>query len=159
MGVTLLVTWPLEKEHLPGNPLCPSHLFPSRTMLLCSASSSSLWGCTRLRQDPLWTGLTNSKEVWPHLWSALMLTVLLNILLFPSLPILEAPLVSSKKKNVPGNSLAVKWLELRAFTAVVWVQFLVGDLTSHKPHGATKKRKISQKNGNWRAMQKGWSFQ
>ena len=160
MGVALLVTWPLEKGHLPGNPPCPSHLFPSRTRLLCSVSSSSLWGCTWLRRDPLWTGLTDSREVRLQLWPALTLTVLLNILLLPSLPILEGPLVSSKKKNLPGNSLAVQWLGFRAFTAVVWVQFLVRDLSSHKPHGATKKkRKISQKNGNWRTMQKGWSFQ
>lgn len=38
-------------------------------------------------------------------------------------------------KEYTGNSLAVQWLELRAFTVGVWVQSL--ELRSHKPRGTT----------------------
>ena len=37
-----------------------------------------------------------------------------------------------------GNSLAVQWLGLCAFTA--WVQSLVGELRSHKRHGVEEKK-------------------
>ena len=37
-----------------------------------------------------------------------------------------------------GNSLAVKWLGLGIFTAVAWVQSLVGKLRSYKLHGTAK---------------------
>ena len=40
-----------------------------------------------------------------------------------------------------GNSLAVQWLGLRAFTAVAWVQSLVRELRSHKPGSTAKKKK------------------
>ena len=40
----------------------------------------------------------------------------------------------------PGNSLAVQWLGLGAFTEVARVQCLVGELRSHKPHGVAKKK-------------------
>ena len=44
-----------------------------------------------------------------------------------------------------GNSLTVQWLGLGAFTAVAWVQSLVGELRSRKPHSATKKTKTINK--------------
>ena len=44
------------------------------------------------------------------------------------------------KLFVPGSSLVVQWLRLRAFTAVAWIQSLVGKLRSHKPHGAAKNK-------------------
>ena len=34
-----------------------------------------------------------------------------------------------------------KWLGFWAFTAMVWVQSLVGELRPHKPQGAAKKKK------------------
>ena len=37
-----------------------------------------------------------------------------------------------------GSSLAVQWLGLCVFTAVAWVQSLVGELSSHKLHSAAK---------------------
>ena len=33
-----------------------------------------------------------------------------------------------------GNFLVVQWLGLTAFTAVAWIQFLVGELRSHRPY-------------------------
>ena len=41
-----------------------------------------------------------------------------------------------------GNSLAVQWLGLSAFTAVAQVQSLAGELRSHKPCGMAKRKKI-----------------
>ena len=46
-------------------------------------------------------------------------------------------LVPLKKKK--GNSMVVQWLGLCSFTTIAPVQFLVGELKSHKPHGAAKK--------------------
>ena len=46
-----------------------------------------------------------------------------------------------KRKPLHGKSLVVQWLELRAFTAVAWVQFLVKELRSHKPHGTVKNKR------------------
>ena len=40
-----------------------------------------------------------------------------------------------------GNSLAVQWLELGAFTARPWVQSLVRELRSHKLRGMAEKKK------------------
>ena len=40
-----------------------------------------------------------------------------------------------------GNSLAVQWLGLGAFTAGAQVQSLAGELRSQKLHGVAKKRK------------------
>ena len=37
------------------------------------------------------------------------------------------------KNKQTGSSPAVQWLEPGAFTAVAWVQFLVGELRSCKP--------------------------
>ena len=48
-----------------------------------------------------------------------------------------------KKLLKQGNSLAVQWLGLGAFTATVGVQSLVGELRSHKPPGVAKKKIIS----------------
>ena len=45
-----------------------------------------------------------------------------------------------KKYNCPGTSLVIQWFRLGAVTAGARVQSLVGEL-SHKPHGATKKKK------------------
>ena len=45
------------------------------------------------------------------------------------------------KQKMSGNSLAVQWLGLRAFSALVQVQSLVGKLQSCKLHGLTKKKK------------------
>ena len=49
------------------------------------------------------------------------------------------------KNKTSGNSLAVQWLGLCAFTARAWVQSLAGELRSCKPlrdtHGAAKKKK------------------
>ena len=42
----------------------------------------------------------------------------------------------SLKKALLGNFQVVQWLELGAFTAGSWVQFLVGELRSCKPCGA-----------------------
>ena len=44
-----------------------------------------------------------------------------------------------KVKRTAGNSLAVQWLGLGAFTAVARVQSLAGELRSCKPCGMTKK--------------------
>ena len=44
------------------------------------------------------------------------------------------------KESSWGNSLAVQWLGLRAFTALVQVQSLVGELRPRKPRGKKKKR-------------------
>ena len=41
-----------------------------------------------------------------------------------------------KKKEIP---MVVQWLGLCSFTTTALVQFLVGELKSHKPHGAAKK--------------------
>ena len=43
---------------------------------------------------------------------------------------------------VPGNSLAVQRLGLWAFTAGAWVQSLVGELSSYKPQGTAKGKKV-----------------
>ena len=40
---------------------------------------------------------------------------------------------------VVGNSLVVQWLGFGAFTAMTWVQCLVGELRSCKLHGSAKK--------------------
>ena len=45
-----------------------------------------------------------------------------------------------KKTLAWGNSLAVKWLKLSAFTAIACVQSLVGELRSCKLHGVAKKQ-------------------
>ena len=44
-----------------------------------------------------------------------------------------------KSKMEGGNSLAVQWLGLGAFTAMAQVHSLVGEPISCKPHGAAKK--------------------
>ena len=38
-----------------------------------------------------------------------------------------------------------QWLGLGAFTALAWVQSLVGELRSQKPRGAAKKKKEKKK--------------
>ena len=38
-----------------------------------------------------------------------------------------------------GNSMAVKWLGLRTFTAVAWVRSLVGKQRFYKPCGTANK--------------------
>ena len=50
------------------------------------------------------------------------------------------------KKLKIGNSLAVQWLGLSTFIAGAQVQSVVGELGSHKPHGAAKKKKKQPKN-------------
>ena len=49
--------------------------------------------------------------------------------------------VPSKKDKESGNSLVVQWSGFSAFTARAWVQSLVGELRSHKPHGMAEKKK------------------
>ena len=49
------------------------------------------------------------------------------------------PTQSKKIFCVCGNSLAVQWLGLRAFTAEVRVRSLVGELRSCKPRSVAKK--------------------
>ena len=44
-------------------------------------------------------------------------------------------------KNISWNSLTVQWLGVGTFTAMAWVQSLVGELRSGKPRSATKKKK------------------
>ena len=44
-------------------------------------------------------------------------------------------LASNFKSNSKGSSLVVQWLGLNAFTAVAWVQSLIGELKSCKPRG------------------------
>ena len=44
------------------------------------------------------------------------------------------------KMKVIGNSLAVQWLGLNAFTATARVQSLVGELRSRNPRGTAEKR-------------------
>ena len=39
--------------------------------------------------------------------------------------------------------MVVQWLGLCSFTTIAPVQFLVGELKSHKPHGMTEKNRIS----------------
>ena len=41
-----------------------------------------------------------------------------------------------------GTSLEIQWLGLDAFTSVAWVQSLVGELRSRKPHGMARKKRI-----------------
>ena len=41
------------------------------------------------------------------------------------------------------NSLVVQWLGLGAFIAMAWIQSLVGELRSGKPHGAGNSCQIS----------------
>ena len=53
------------------------------------------------------------------------------------------PCCSMYQNFIPGNSLAVQWLGLSAFTAGAQVQSLMGELRSRKPHGVAKKKKIS----------------
>ena len=48
---------------------------------------------------------------------------------------------SSTKKHKLGNSLVVQWLGYGTFTVVAQVQSLVGELRSHKPLTAVKKKK------------------
>ena len=43
--------------------------------------------------------------------------------------------------KISGNSLAVQWLGLGAFTAGVQVQSLIRELRSRKPHHVAKKKK------------------
>ena len=43
------------------------------------------------------------------------------------------------QKIKSGNFLVVHWLGFSAFTAMAWVQSLVGKLISHKPLGMYKK--------------------
>ena len=43
-------------------------------------------------------------------------------------------------KNNTGSSLVAEWLGFWAFTAVAWVQSLVGELRSHKSCGVAKKK-------------------
>ena len=52
------------------------------------------------------------------------------------------------KIHQTGNSLAVLWLRLSAFTARAWVQSLVGELRSHKPRGQKKKKKEKRRRKN-----------
>ena len=54
--------------------------------------------------------------------------------------------------NSGGNYLAGQWLGFGAFTARAQIQFLVGELTSHKPHclggggrGGAKKQQTNNK--------------
>ena len=51
-----------------------------------------------------------------------------------------------------GNSLAVQWLGLRAFTAEGQVRSLVGELRSHKPSGAAKKKNTETKTKTKKAI-------
>ena len=46
-----------------------------------------------------------------------------------------------KMLTLLGTSLVVQWLGLPVFTAVAWVQSLVGELRSHKPRHMAKKIK------------------
>lgn len=55
------------------------------------------------------------------------------------------PFPPSVIKTLPERSLVVPWLELCAFTAKDWVQFLVGEPRLHKPHDMTKKPKQMSK--------------
>ena len=48
---------------------------------------------------------------------------------------------STFSKEDVGNSLAVQWLGLGAFSAGTQVRSLVGELKSHKPHSVAKKKK------------------
>ena len=47
--------------------------------------------------------------------------------------------------HVQGTSLVVQWLGYCTFTVVAQVQFLVGELRSHKPHTAVKKKKKKER--------------
>ena len=54
-----------------------------------------------------------------------------------------------------GNSLVVQWLGLSAFPVVAQVQYLVGELRSHKPPGVAKKHprnKTQTMNGGKRSV-------
>ena len=48
------------------------------------------------------------------------------------------------KQRTLGNSLAVQWLGLGAFTAVAQVQSLVRELRSRKPHSTAKNKQTSK---------------
>ena len=48
---------------------------------------------------------------------------------------------NSHKYRDAENSLVVQWFRLYAFTARPWVQSLVREVTSHKPHSVAKKKK------------------
>ena len=49
------------------------------------------------------------------------------------------------KFNSTGDSLVVQWLGLGAFTAGAWVQSLVREQRSCKPHNVAKKKKSTEK--------------
>ena len=55
---------------------------------------------------------------------------------------LMSPMSQILKLKNPGfgNSLTVQWLGFGAFTAVAWVQSLVGELRYCKPQGMAKKK-------------------
>ena len=50
------------------------------------------------------------------------------------------PQLADSKSPALGNSLAVQWLGLGAFTAVTGIQSLVGELRYCEPCGAAKKK-------------------
>ena len=66
----------------------------------------------------------------------------------------ETDMEARKRNTVLGNSLAVQWLGLHAFTAVVWVRSLVRELRSHKLCSAAKKQKQTNKKPSARADNK-----
>ena len=53
--------------------------------------------------------------------------------------------LSGAEGRAPGNSLAVQWLGLHAFTAVAWVPSQVGELRSHMLRDVAKNKKEKKK--------------
>ena len=57
-----------------------------------------------------------------------------------------------QKEVNPGNSLVNQWLGLNIFTALAWVQSLVGELISHELSNAGKKKLIMPHTKRWGRM-------
>ena len=53
------------------------------------------------------------------------------------------------KEECPGNSLTVHWLGLGTFIAGAWVQPLLRELRSCKPHGVAKTKRVACGHGSW----------
>ena len=64
----------------------------------------------------------------------------------------KSPISSFIKNLSLGNSLAVQWLGLRAFTVGAWVRSVISELRSCKPQGWTKTKK------NQKESEFIWSF-
>ena len=101
--------------------------------------SSSVHGILQART--LWVAIPFSRESsWPRDQTWVSCTAGRLPSEPPRKPRLEKQKANHKRKST-GNSLAVQWLGLGAFTAWPWVQSLVWELISCKPCSIAKKKK------------------